>query len=116
MLGLGYSSSYRAWFKQLEILTFPRLYTYSLAMFMICNSSYLKTNFSVHSTHTRQKNHLHKPLVKSASIQRVITYSAIIVFNKLPLDSAQFQHDKMQFKTEFKTYLLIRVFYSVDEF
>jgi len=46
----------------------------------------------------------------------LITYSAIEVFNKLPLDNTQFQHDKIQFKTALKNYLLIYIFYSVDEF
>ena len=63
----------------------------------ICDSTYFKTNFSVHSIHSRQKNHFHKPLVKFTSIKRGITYSAIKVFNKLPLDITQFQHDKIQF-------------------
>jgi hypothetical protein len=47
MLGKGCSSSCRAWFKQLETLSVPCLYTYSSAMFEICNYSYFKTNFSV---------------------------------------------------------------------
>jgi len=106
MLGLGYRSSCRAWFKQLDILTAPRLYIYSVVLFVICNSSYFKTNFSVHSIHTRQKNHLHKPLVKFTSILRGITYSAIKVFNKLPLDVTQIQLDKMEFKNALKEYLL----------
>jgi len=79
-------------------------------MFVICNSSYFKMNFSVHSIHTRQKNHLHKPLVKFTLIQRGITYSVIRVFNKLPLDITQFQHDKMQFKNALKKYLLLMFF------
>ena len=87
-----------------------------MVMFVICNFFYFKTNFSVHSIHTRQKNHHHKPLVKFTSIQRGITYFAIKVFNKLPLDVTQFQHDKMQFKIAMKKYLLTHVFYSVDEF
>jgi hypothetical protein len=107
MLGCGYRSSSRAWFKQLEIWTVPCLYIYSLAMFVICNSCYFKTNFSVHSIHTRQKNHLHKPLVKFTLIQSGITYSPIKVFNKLPLDVTQFQHDKMQFKNWKSVYLIM---------
>ena len=106
MLGLGYGSSCRAWFKQLDILIVPCLCIYSVVMFVICNSSYSRTNFSVHSIHTRQKNHLHKPLVKFTSVLRGITYSAIKAFNKLPLDVTQFQHDKMEFKNAMKKYLL----------
>jgi hypothetical protein len=58
MLGLGYRSSCRTWLKQFEILTVPSLFSYSLAMFVICSSSCFQTSFSVHSIHTRQKNHL----------------------------------------------------------
>ena len=49
MIGLSYRGSCRAWFKQLEILTVPCLYThiYSLLMFVISNLSYFKTNVSV---------------------------------------------------------------------
>ena len=49
------------------------------------------------NTH-KAKNLLHKPLVKFAMTQSGITYSPINVFNKLPLDITQFQHDKMPFK------------------
>lgn len=41
--------------KQLEILTVPCLYIYALMMFVICNFSYFKANFSAHSMNTRQK-------------------------------------------------------------
>ena len=47
MLGLSYSNSCRAWLKQLQILSVQCLYTYSSAMFEICNYSYFKTKFSV---------------------------------------------------------------------
>ena len=79
MLGLGYRCSGRSWFKQFEISTVPCVYFYSLAMFVTCNSSYFKNNISVHSLHTRQINHLHKPLVKFTPIQRGTTYSTIKV-------------------------------------
>jgi hypothetical protein len=45
MRGWGYRSSSRAWFKQLEIWTVPYLYIYSLVMYVICNSCYLKQIF-----------------------------------------------------------------------
>jgi len=73
MLGLGYRSSCTPSFEQLEILTVPCLCIYSLALFMTCNSSYFKTNFSVQNTHTRKKNHLQTPLVKCTLTQRDIS-------------------------------------------
>jgi len=48
-------------------------------------------------------------MVKFSSIQRSITYSAIQVFSKLPLNITQFQHDRMQFKTALKKYLVTNV-------
>jgi len=45
MRGWGYRSSSRVWFKQLEIWTVPCLYIYSLAVYVICSSCYLKLIF-----------------------------------------------------------------------
>jgi hypothetical protein len=56
-------------------------------MFVICNSSYLTTSFSVHS------------------IQMSITDSEIKAFNKLLLD----------IKIALNKYLITHVFYYVDE-
>jgi hypothetical protein len=56
-------------------------------------------------------------MLKFTSIQRGITYSATKVFNKLPLDIIQFQHDKRQFKTALKKSIYLHIFFnSVDEF
>jgi hypothetical protein len=102
MLQLGYRATCGPWFNQLG-----NIYcSMSIYFFIgdVCDSTYFKTNFSVHSIHSRQKNRLHKPLVKFTLIKRGITYSAIKVFNKLPLAITQYKHDKKQLKILLEKY------------
>jgi hypothetical protein len=54
MLGFSYRSSCKFWFKKLDILTVPRLYIFSLAMFVI-NNPYFQTNAALHGIDTRKK-------------------------------------------------------------
>jgi hypothetical protein len=53
MLGLSCRSSCKFWFKKLDILTVPCLYIFSLAMFVINNTSYFQTNMALHGIDTR---------------------------------------------------------------
>ena len=78
-------------------------------MFVICNSSYFKTNFSAHSIHTRQKNNLHKPLVKFTSQQGGITYSAIknLLRYLINFHGTLLNFNMTKYKTAFKKYLLL---------
>jgi hypothetical protein len=55
MLGLGYISSCRTWFRKYNILTVPCLYILSLAMFVISNPSYFQTNFFLQGLDTTKK-------------------------------------------------------------
>jgi hypothetical protein len=59
MLGLGCRSSCGSSFQHLEILTVPCFFIGN-----VCDSTRFKTNFSVHSIHSRQKKHRRKLLVK----------------------------------------------------
>jgi hypothetical protein len=115
MLGLGYGSSCRTWFKKYDILTVPCLCIISLAMFVIKHSSYFQTNLSRHGTDTRQKNQLYKPLIKFSSVQKCVVYSAINVFNKLSLCTILLQHNKVQFKNVLKNCLFIHTFLYCGE-
>jgi hypothetical protein len=85
-------------------------------MFVINNPSYFQTNTALHGIDTRQKNKLHKPLYKLSSIQKGIIYTAINVCNKLPSCITQLQHNEVQFRNALKKYLLMRTFYTVEEF
>jgi hypothetical protein len=115
-LRLSSRSSCRKWYKKLDILLVPSLYIYSLMLFFVDNVHYLQTNSSVHDINTRYKHHLHIPLVRLSTIQRVITYSAIKVFNKLPPSISRIKNDKKFFKSGLRNYLHTPVFYSTEEF
>ena len=75
MLGLGNRSSCRPWFKQLDILSVLCLYTYSMTMFVNCNYSYFKTNFSV-------RFYTHKA-EKSSSLTYLLTPWSRVLLEKL---------------------------------
>jgi hypothetical protein len=79
MLGLGYRGSCRAWLKQLEILTVPSLFTYSLAVFVICSSSCFHTSFFCTFYTYKAEKSSSKQMVKFTSVQGGIIYSAIKV-------------------------------------
>jgi len=61
-------------------------------LFVVDNLHYFQANSSVQEINTRYKNHLHIPSVRPVAIQRSTTYSAVKIFNKLPLE---FQDLKM---------------------
>jgi hypothetical protein len=116
MLGLTSKSSCRTWFKKRNILTVPCLYIFLLAMFLINNFSYFQTNLSVHCINTWPKNVLQRLLISLLSIQKDITYSAIMLFNKLPLWIKQLQCAKVQFENALNWCLLAHSFYSFEDF
>jgi hypothetical protein len=63
----------------------PCLYVFSMVMLVIKNFSYFLRNLALHCINTRQGDHWHRPLVSCSVMQKGIMYSAIKVFNKLPI-------------------------------
>jgi len=70
----------------------------------------------LHDFNTRNKNQLHFPSVKFTSLQKVVTYSAIKIFNNLPSNVQELQESKRLVKSALRKYLLAHVCYSVEEF
>jgi hypothetical protein len=54
--------------------------------------------------------------VKLTSVKKGITYSAIKIFNHLPLNIFELQENKPFFKSALRKYLFTYAFYSVEEF
>jgi len=54
--------------------------------------------------------------VKLTSVEKVVTYSAIKIFNHLPSNILELQENKILSKSALRKYLLTHVFYSVEEF
>ena len=84
MLRLGPRSSCREGFKKLDILKVPCLCICALMLFAVKNLNIYPNNSSVHGMNTRQQNKLHITLVRLFSIQRVVCYSSVKIFNQLP--------------------------------
>jgi len=77
--------SCRHLFKQLQILTLPSQYIYSLLIFVVKNGGLFSFNSEVHNLHTRLKNDLHLPSTNLTLVQRGVLYSGSRIFNHLPI-------------------------------
>ena len=84
--------------------------------FLIGNQDKFLTNSSVHSTNTRNKHHLHRPIANLSCFQKSASYSGIRIFNNLPQSITSLRNEKPQFKVAPKYFLYAHSFYSVNEF
>ena len=75
-----------------------------------------QTNSSVHGVNTRQQNKLHIPSVRLPSIQRVVYYSSVKIFNQLPQNIFKYCNNIHTFKILLRDYLVKNAFYSIEEF
>jgi hypothetical protein len=116
MVGAHPRTSCRRLFKKLDILTVPSQYIYSLMSFFIGNQENFQTNSSVHNINTRNKHHLHRPVVNLSCFQKGASYTVISIFNSLSRSSTNLKSEKTQFKVALKKVLNAHSFYTVDEF
>ena len=95
---LNTRTSCRRLFKNLEILTVPSQYIYSLMRFFIGNQEQFQTNSAVHNINTRNKHHLHRPVANLSCFQKGAAYSGVRIFNSLPRSVTNLKNEKIQFK------------------
>jgi hypothetical protein len=79
--------SCRHLFKELQLLTLPSQYIFSLLIFVVNNRDLLSLNSEIHNLNTRYKNNLHLPSTNLTMVQKGILYSGSRFFNYLPLQS-----------------------------
>ena len=108
--------SCRHLFKQLQILTLPSQYIYSLLIFVVKNGDLFSFNSEVHNLHTRLKNDLHLPSTNLTLVQRGVLYSGSRIFNHLPLQIKNHSGNLKSFKRKLKNFLVEHALYSLDEF
>lgn len=89
------------------MISVPRLYIYSLMLFIVDNMHYFQTNTSIHEINTRNWNQLHILPVRLSAIQRGATYSTIKIFHKLPPRISRLKNDKIIFKSAFRMFSLL---------
>ena len=71
----------RQLYKQLQILTFPAQYIFSLLMFVIKYRDFFPSNSLIHDRDTRYNHNLHFPSTNLTLVQRGVLYSRIKIYN-----------------------------------
>ena len=108
--------SCRQLYKQLQILTFPAQYIFSLFMFVIKYSEFFPSNYEIHDQDTHYNHNLHVPTTNLTLVQRGVLYSGIKIYNHLPTHIKSLLKDPKQFKLKLKSFLLEQSLYSLEEF
>ena len=116
MLRLVPRSSCREGLEKLVILKIPCIYIYALMLFVVKNLNIYQTNSSVHGTNTRQQNKWHIPSVGLSSLQRVVYYLCVKIFNQLPQNIFKYCNNMHTFKTLLRGCLVNNAFNSSEEF
>jgi hypothetical protein len=107
--------SCRRLFKQLQILTLPSRYIFSLLIFVVNNRDLLSLNSEIHNLNTRYKNNLHFPSTNLTMVQKGVLYSGSRFFNYLPLQIKSLSGDLKRFKRKLKNFLLDNTFFSLGK-
>jgi hypothetical protein len=102
--------------KKVDILRVSCQYILSLIMFIVDNKKNFQINLSVHGLSTRNKNQLHLPIANMSCCQRVVSYSAMKIFNSLPNNVKNFRNDSVHFKIVRCKCLIYHSFYLLTEF
>ena len=76
--------SYRQLYKQLQILTFPAQYIFSLLMFVIKHGDFFPSNSDIHDRNTHYNHNIHLPTTNLILVQKGVLHSGIKIYNHLP--------------------------------
>jgi hypothetical protein len=102
--------------KKLDILPFYSQYIFSLLIFVIDNTSLLKTNSELYDINTRNKNNFCLSQPRLLVYRNYVYYMGIKAFNHLPSYVKELSDDKIQFKNILKHYLLTNSFLFFEGF
>jgi len=108
--------SCRQVYKQLQILTLPGQYVYSLLMFVSRFRELFLSNSDIHGRNIRYNLNLHHPSTNLKLVQRGVLYSGVKFFNHLPINIKLLFKDPMHFKIKLRSFLLEHSLYSLDEY
>lgn len=117
LLGLGFRTSCRPYFKELKLLTVPSLYFLSLVMFVRRNPMLFQRNLNCYTsdmtTVTRGRHDISIPLHTSTFFESGPYYRAAKAYSLLPHGTKSIQNLN-SFKKAVIAYLHDRCFYSFD--
>ena len=114
--GVGPKDSCRDLFKKLNILPLSCEYILSLMMFVIDNQTKFCSGLDVHGLNTRNRKQLYLPNSNLSAFQKGAMFTAIKLFNRLPITIQSLKEDRISFKSELFLYLMNNSFYTVSEY
>ena len=103
-------------FNQLQILTLPSQYIFSLLIFVVKNKDLFLFNSDIHTINTCNNTNLHMPNTNLTIFQKGVLYSGSKLYNKLPPHIKGISDDLRCFKSALKDFLMERTLYSIEEF
>jgi hypothetical protein len=107
MSGAKPKISCRSLFARLEIFPLLCECIFSLVKFAVNNKEHFQTNSAIHSVNTRNRNHLHRPVVSLSCFKKMHIFSTLSSCLKGVMNK------EAQFKVALKKYLNIHSSYSV---
>ena len=111
----GRRDSCRQLHKQLQILSLPSQYIFSLLVFVNKNRDLFLSISEIHDINTRYSYNLHLPSTNLTSVQKGVLYSGSRTYNHLPLIIKILSNNAKRFKSKLKSYLIEHTFYGLDE-
>ena len=99
-------------FKQLQILTLPSQYIFSLLVFVAKHRDLFLSNSDIHNINTRYNDNLHLPTTNLTLVQKGVLYSGSKIYNNLPPHIEGLKY----FKSKLKGFLIEHTLYSLEEF
>jgi hypothetical protein len=115
MAGVNSKTSCRHLFKELNILTLSSLYILEVTCFIKRYCQSLELNANVHDYNTRRKMDIRTQSFRTNLYKNSAINMGTKIYNKLPDHMKEIDSYKV-FKKKLKSFLLLRTFYSVEEF
>jgi hypothetical protein len=112
----GKRDSCRQLYKQLQILTLPAQYIFSLLMFVSKYRNFFPSNSDIHDQNTRYHHNLHLKTTNLTLVQKGVLHSGTKIYNHLPLHIKHLSKDPKHFKTKLKSFLLEQTLCSLEVF
>ena len=112
----GKRDSCRNLYKQLQILTLPSQYIFSLLIFAGNHRDLFLSNSEIHDINIHFNYNLHWPTTNLTLMQKGVLYSGSTIYNYLPIHIKSLPNDPKQFKTKLTAFLLENTCYSLEEF
>lgn len=112
----GKRDSCRNLYKQLQILTLPSQYIFSLLLFVAKHRDLFLSNSEIHNINTRFNYNLHLPTTNLTLVQKGVLYSGSRIYNQLPTYIKDLSTDLKRYKAKLRAFLLEHTCYSIEEF